>query len=59
MIAMQMRYENVRNLSSADLIFYHLYLGPLTTIYQVIIPIMRNNLAGRMTVECGHSGIIP
>ena len=46
-----MRDKNMRDLASPDLVVDHLDLCAFTTIYQVIVTIVGNHLAGRMAIE--------
>lgn len=58
MIAVKMGYEDMRDLSPPDLVLDHLDLGAFAAIDQVIIPVVRNHLAGRMTVESRYGGVV-
>jgi hypothetical protein len=58
MITMKMGYEDVRDPAPPDLVFDHLDLGAFTAINQVIIPVMRNHLAGWMTVKSRYGGVV-
>jgi hypothetical protein len=44
----------MRDLTTTDLVFYHLYLCSLATVNQVIGAIKRYNLARRVAVKCRY-----
>ena len=56
---MQVRYKDVRDLSPADLVFYHLYLCAFATINKVVGTIMRHHLAGWVPVKSRYCRIVP
>ena len=58
MVAMKMRDENVRNLSTPYFVFDHLYLRSFAAIDQIIIPVMGYDLAGWVAVKCRNGRII-
>src|SRR5437868_6065783 len=58
MITMKVRNKDVRYLPSTHLVFDHLDLGAFTTIYKVIITIMRYHLACRVTVKSRYCGVV-
>ena len=58
MIAVKMGNEDMRDLAPPDLVLDHLDLGALTAIHQVIISVVRNHLAGGMTVESRYGGVV-
>ena len=43
--------ENMRDLTSPDLVLDHLYLRALAAIYQEIIAVVRHHLAGGVAVK--------
>jgi hypothetical protein len=58
MVAVQVRNEDMRDLTPPDLIIDQLDLGAFTTIHQVIAPVKGHYLAGRMPVKSRNGRII-
>lgn len=54
MIAVEVGNEDAGDFTAADFIIDELYLGAFTTIDHETISIHRNDLAGRMTIECRY-----
>jgi hypothetical protein len=54
MISMQMRNEDVGDLTTPDLVIDHLNLCAFTAINEIVIAIKRYYLAGRMPVKCRY-----
>jgi hypothetical protein len=49
-----MRDENMADLTSSDFMAQQLNLRSFTTIDQVVVPVVRDDLTGRMSIKCRY-----